>query len=208
MAGRSPSETRRAVLDAAGDAIRSRGLDVSLQDIAHAAGLTRGGLLYHFASRQKLFLALVADVEEQLRVLIDRKLDPEDDKPGRLTRAYVRALLTPATDEAIGPGSAILLTQLLVVPAVRELTRVHTERLEEELLDDGLPEDLVRFVVATADGAYSPPLWGGKLNPDVLARIEARLLSLTLNPTSWSTAAWTGQTSTDDNAPDPGDVQL
>lgn len=184
-AGRAPDETRRAILDAAGEVIRARGLNASLEVIASAAGVTRAGLLYHFSSKQTLFLALVADEFAQLRVMIDSQLDPSDDRPGRLTRAYIRALLRSPFDESAERGSDLLLAQLLTIPAALEFAGDEADRLERELHDDGLPGELVEFVVATADGAYSTRIWGGRPHPDRLARIEDRLLSMTVDPEVW-----------------------
>ncbi|MEV4728318.1 TetR/AcrR family transcriptional regulator, partial [Micromonospora humida] len=90
-AGRSPQDTRRALLDAAADAVRARGIHASLDDIARFAGVSKGGLIYHFASKDDLILELARDQLASFQAGIDAALDPTDTAPGRLTRAYLRA---------------------------------------------------------------------------------------------------------------------
>jgi AcrR family transcriptional regulator len=59
--------TRAALLDAAADVFARRGLDgASLEEIAEVAGVTRGAVYHHFASKEELFLAVIARHDEEL----------------------------------------------------------------------------------------------------------------------------------------------
>src|SRR5437763_10696868 len=52
---------RKRLLEAAHGLFRERGLDVSVAEIAEAAGLGRGTLFRNFASKEDLVAAVVAD---------------------------------------------------------------------------------------------------------------------------------------------------
>ncbi|HEY3469357.1 MAG TPA: TetR family transcriptional regulator, partial [Amycolatopsis sp.] len=77
-AGRGPEETRRALLDAAGTVIRTRGISASLDDIAKAAGVSKGGLLYHFPAKDALVRTLAQDILDTFRAEVHAALDPAD----------------------------------------------------------------------------------------------------------------------------------
>ena len=59
---KEPVRVRRALLDAAQQIAVAQGLqNVTVQAVAQAAGVTKGGLLHHFASKQRLLDALFAE---------------------------------------------------------------------------------------------------------------------------------------------------
>lgn len=58
---------RGAIIEAAILAIGERGyFDFTLQDLAKRCGLTNSGLLYHFSTKEELFLAVVDEYERRL----------------------------------------------------------------------------------------------------------------------------------------------
>ena len=178
-AGRIPEETRRALLDAAAAVIRTRGVSASLDDIARAAGVSKGGLLYHFPAKDVLVRTLAQDLLDEFRTEVQAALDPADTAPGRLTRAYVRASLDTSYDEVAIRETIALIAQLISIPEIAELARADAERWERELRDDGLPGDVVTLVVAAADGASTAPLWGVGIDVAAARKLEQQLLALT-----------------------------
>lgn len=178
-AGRGPEETRRALLDAAGTALRLRGISASLDDIARQAGVSKGGLLYHFPTKDALVRTLAQDILDTYRAEVLAALDPADTGPGRLTRAYVRASLDTSYDEVAVRENIALIAQLISIPEIAGLARADAERWDRELREDGLPDDVVTLVVAAADGASTAPLWGVGIDVAAARRLERRLLDLT-----------------------------
>src|SRR5690606_22402349 len=84
--------TRRAVLDAATAVILEKGSAVTLAQVASAAGVSKSGLIHHFGNRDQLVVAVVEDVYEQFRATVLEHLDLSENYPGKVLRAYVRAL--------------------------------------------------------------------------------------------------------------------
>ncbi|MFU8875774.1 TetR/AcrR family transcriptional regulator [Micromonospora sp. SL4-19] len=182
-AGRTPEETRRALLEAAGAAIRTRGASVSLDEIAREAGVSKGGLLYHFPTKDLLVHALAHDLLETFRAEVAAAVDPTDQAPGRLTRAYIRACLASPPDEAALRESIALVTQLNSLPEIADLARADARRWNEQLRADGLPEHVLSLVIAAADGASTAPLWGGSVSD--ARQLERQLNRLTLDQELW-----------------------
>jgi AcrR family transcriptional regulator len=67
------AETRDRILQAAGEVFTSRGYDgASLDQVAAAAGLTKGAVYSSFSGKDELFFALVADrLDQRLAVVAD-----------------------------------------------------------------------------------------------------------------------------------------
>jgi len=91
--------TRNLLLDAAEEVFARRGFDAAaLEDIADAAGYTRGAIYSHFGSKAELFLAVVerqrqqfldgfADVVESFHSLDDLHADEIADRWGQILAA-------------------------------------------------------------------------------------------------------------------------
>ena len=179
-AGRDPEQTRAALLDAASRLVRERGVSATLDDVARRAGVSKGGLLYHFASKRELLLAMARDWLERFRTEVLAAVDPADDAPGHLVRAYVRVSIDGALDAAATRDAVVLIAHLSTVDEVADLARADAERWQEDLRADGLPEAVLSLVLAAADGVSAQPVWGMEPAPDELERLRERLLALTV----------------------------
>lgn len=63
----NPQARRRAIIQEAIGAIGERGyFGFTIQDLARRCGLTNGGLLYHFQTKEQLFLAVVDEYEQRV----------------------------------------------------------------------------------------------------------------------------------------------
>jgi AcrR family transcriptional regulator len=98
--------TRSLLLDAAEDVIAEKGFTpATLDDIAHAAGYTKGAIYKHFTTKEELFLAVsdrywrryfdnFADVMSSSRQIGARELDDVDlYRP--IVEMYVSAIKLP-----------------------------------------------------------------------------------------------------------------
>ena len=93
----SKQRTRRALLDAAGRLYFERGFAAtSLDDIAAAAGVTKGAVYAHFDSKEELLVALLSEVQS---TLIDVSMFAGDGSFGEQVRLFSQA----AADEARDP---------------------------------------------------------------------------------------------------------
>ncbi|MCM1128873.1 MAG: TetR family transcriptional regulator [Alistipes senegalensis] len=84
-------ETRNRLLDAAEQVFYEKGVsNTTLNDIAEAAGVTRGAVYWHFTNKVDVFNAMVDRVRQPIRQMIDEIADEETEDPlGRLREKSV-----------------------------------------------------------------------------------------------------------------------
>lgn len=134
------------------------GTAVTLARVADAAGVSKGGLIHHFAGRKQLLTAVVDDANDRFRVAVTGNLDLAENAPGKMLRAYVRTLCGGDLEAANYFGSAPIWNGLYDVPEIREVMDADTAWWEEQLALDGLDEYTIRIVRRAAEGlaaAYS-----------------------------------------------------
>lgn len=87
---KQPELVRHALLECAGRIAAKQGMAaLTVQAVAAAAGVTKGGLFHHFPSKQALVEAMFDHLLDRLDADIDAVLDADENARGRFTRAYV-----------------------------------------------------------------------------------------------------------------------
>jgi AcrR family transcriptional regulator len=96
---RTASETRDLVLEACSRILRQEGLtNLTLEAVAEEAGLSKGGLLYHFPNKESLIEALFEYHNFKFETRLQALADEEGDTPGAWLRAYAKASIEQITD--------------------------------------------------------------------------------------------------------------
>jgi AcrR family transcriptional regulator len=109
--GEDESAKRRQIIDGAREVFLAQGFDAaSMNDIAHAAGVSKGTLYVYFGNKEELFEAIVEqECDAQAEGIFD--LDPNDhDVAAVLTKlgvAYVKFLCRPEKASAVRTVIAI-----------------------------------------------------------------------------------------------------
>jgi AcrR family transcriptional regulator len=83
------ARNRALLLAAAADEFAEHGLDASVADIAHRAGIGKGTVFRHFPTKGDLIAAIVLDRIEALRVIGENLLDSGD--PGAALLEFLQA---------------------------------------------------------------------------------------------------------------------
>lgn len=164
---RNTERTRRALLDAAARLLVQQGASVTLNDVAHQAGVSKSGLLHHFPSRDAFFLEVLRDTQEKLRSDVHANLDLSENSPGKLLRAYVRTLCGGDSELNDLLGGLSFWTGMEGVPGVEEIDRADNAWWNEQLVADGLDPVLVRIVRRSAEGLAGARTFGGESAEDV-----------------------------------------
>jgi len=150
---KQPEQVRRALLDCAAQIAAEQGAQaITIQAVAERAGVTKGGLLHHFDSKQALLAAVFSDLLDQMDREIDRSMAGDTVMRGRFTRAYVRACFS---DRVLGERSlwAALSVAIVSEPALRTLWSAWLDgRMARHVETDGDPA-LVAVRLA-ADGVW------------------------------------------------------
>ncbi|MFO0610865.1 MAG: TetR/AcrR family transcriptional regulator [Polyangiales bacterium] len=165
---------REALLKAAAAIVRRDGADaLTLDAVAREAGVSKGGLLYHFDSKEALVAAMVAALVEGF----DARLSAaEGGAPGAFTRSYLEA--TAETDDEALALSAGLLAAVAIAPESLAPLRARYRSWGRRLRGDGIDEADAMIVRLAADGLWladllglEPP--GRKLRGEVVARLAS-----------------------------------
>jgi AcrR family transcriptional regulator len=168
----SPSGTRARLLDAAVAVVRRDGAQaVTLDAVAAQAGVSKGGLLYHFKSKRELLDGMVE------RWLDDwqGQIDAESGDAGFLT-GYVHATHLGSAGPQERETEFGLLAALIAEPAVLEVVRERYRDWQREVVAaTGDPVEATVARLAT-DGLWFADLLGfapprGELRERVLARL-------------------------------------
>lgn len=143
--------------------------------------MTKSGLLHHFPSRSQLVAALVRHVVDRAWDEVHALVQEGDDRPGALTRAYVRASTgdSPYLARVFGPtGLAARLGAGPEGALLEEQLPGDAERWNAAFVADGLPLARALTVRYAADGVLM-----GTGSPYVtdeqLALVREELLALT-----------------------------
>ena len=150
---KQPEQVRRALLDCAARIAVEQGLaNVSIQAVAEAAGVTKGGLFHHFPNKKALVDAVFEDLLEQLDHEIDDYLVRDDHPYGRFTRAYVQAVFSDRKRDPRGSSQALCISMVTDADLRRMWSAWMTDRLERHRgTDTSLQLEIVRLA---ADGAW------------------------------------------------------
>jgi AcrR family transcriptional regulator len=177
---RDTARTRRLVLDAAAAVVAEQGSGASVDAIARKAGVSKGGLLHHFRSREKLLLALAEDLVDQFRAAVLAAVDPRDHDRGRLLRGYVTATFDELDNgpTAVAEG-ALLSASLAVVPGVSDVLLRDRQRWDDDFDADGVDPQRVLLIRRAADGTSISAIYEGPNDQAEIARTRALLLELT-----------------------------
>ena len=174
---RDKERTRAAILDAAAAMITEHGSGVSLAHIAERAGVSKGALTHHFPHRLELEKALVRRSNEQFWADVRALVDLSENRPGKLLRAYVRALTSvdSRAAEIFSPSS--LLTVLGTRPGMEDEAEQDAARWREELTADGI-DPVQALMVRVACEGVAMSLGTPYVTDEERALAHARLLEL------------------------------
>ncbi|MFJ4225888.1 TetR/AcrR family transcriptional regulator [Microbacterium sp. NPDC089695] len=166
---RNTERTRRAVLDAATQAVLERGTGVTLAEIASSAGVSKSGLIHHFGTRDQLFVAVVVDMSDRLRDAVLAEVDLSENHPGKLLRAYVRALCRGGAEAAATRDftTASNWNGLYAIPAIAARFEEYDAWWAEQLAADGLSAERIQIVRRAAEGVATAALQGAETEESI-----------------------------------------
>lgn len=189
------ADTRDRILDALESLLLEKGMShVTLESVAAKAGVSKGGLLYHFKSKDALLAGLVRRLTEragqQLTDYTDRGQsvaswylqtpNPDNAADAVELEIYRSMLATMRTIDAATDAEADEVQQALM-----EMMSSWSDGLDNEI-DDPVQADIVRLV---GDGVYLRALLGlPPIEPARYRKVVERLLDKSAEPAANSTA--------------------
>jgi AcrR family transcriptional regulator len=170
--------TRRRLLKAAIETMQVRGPQaLTLDAVAAEAGVSKGGLLHHFRSKDALLEAILRQLFADFNDRVQQVYEAEPSRPGRWLRAYVRASF--ADDPLPLELAAMLLVAVSENTALLGLIQEDAARWHTRLLDDGIPAARATVVRQAADAMWTERLMQlPSDDPALRQQVLAELLAL------------------------------
>lgn len=170
--------TRDRIVQAANVvALRDGVLNLTLEAVAQEAGLSKGGLLYHFPNKEALVAGLVAHFTDEFEAMLNDEIDAQDTGRGSFTRAFVDATFGPYP--APPRLNAALLAAVALNPKLLEGLQAKFQSWHERLQNDGLDPTLASLLGYAADGIWMSELLGlAPPNEDLRKRLHRLMMDL------------------------------
>lgn len=152
-------ETRQRLLAAAITTMRDHGFSaLTLDAVAREAGLSKGGLLHHFASKDIMVEAILRHLFADFEARVRAYYDVEPQQPGRWLRAYIRATY----DESPVPLelAAMLMRAMNESRTLLSLIQTDFVQWQQRLSSDGVPKARATIVRQAVDAYWTERLIG------------------------------------------------
>jgi AcrR family transcriptional regulator len=178
--------TRERLLETACRLVRKEGIGrLTLDAVAQASGVSKGGLLYHFPAKEDLVAGMVQYLADRFQDRLEREERTEAAEmrdgsgrapaQGRFVRSYIRSTFADANQlEEIGVA---LLAALAVNPRLLDPLREYQREWQARIEDDGLDPAMATVLRLAADGLWFADLFGlappqGELRDRVLEVLQ------------------------------------
>lgn len=157
-------DARTRILDATEAIVRARGVNgLTLEAAAREAGVSKGGLLYHFASKEALLVGLLQRMAEFVAADFAAGVERQPEEPGRVARATLEwslGLPPEECNERCDRAAAVFLAAFHHDPALLDPIRAIIARIREAVAADGLPPGHGMAIMAAMDGLFMARVFG------------------------------------------------
>jgi AcrR family transcriptional regulator len=182
---RPPHPLKDVLLDAAETVAAREGVSrLTFDAVAAEAGVSKGGLLHHFSSKDHLIEAMVKRTADGWRKHFTESYQSVPEGPGRMARAILKCCLTDAQTwtEQLRRSYAAVFAALAHDPALIQPMRDAYTELYRLVAEDNLPPSVSETVVTAIDGLWLH--WVLRLRPvdqSVMDRLRASLETMLNN---------------------------
>lgn len=180
-------DTRGRIVEAAAQLVLTSGISsFTLDAVASEAGISKGGLLYHFPSKEGLLLAMVKALISITEERIAEE-QAEDHQPGSWLRGFIEACLVQ-DDPSAGSVGQLSVAFLTAAAADIKLLSPMADRQEswrKELNNSGIDPALAHIIRLAADGLWINDALGLPiLSSEERELVYYRLRDMTFSQTS------------------------
>lgn len=145
--------TKDAILDAAEAIVREQGAaHLTLDAAAERAGMSKGGVLYHFQTKDSLLVALVQRMTQAFQGLYEEARERMGNDPKRMLEAYLEAVT--GAEERLGNTSCSLIPALASNPELLEPIRTFYKHHFAQLSKASVGWEQAAVVTLALDGMW------------------------------------------------------
>ncbi len=178
---KSRSNTREVLLRAASQVVIDKGVEaLTLDAVAKQAGVSKGGLLYHFPNKDALMKGMVEQLIQDFEAVLQIEFDQDDvpGTPGQWVRAYIRATLR------FSKQSLALIARLASIaadsPNLFEAVKVYEKQSRQRIEASGIDPMKATIILLATDGLWLSEVFHfGILEESRLTQVVETLLEMT-----------------------------
>jgi len=186
MPDAAPLDARTRILDAVERIVQARGVPaLTLEAAAREAGVSKGGLLYHYASKEALLMGLLSRLADYISLDFEAVLAAQPPSPARATRAVIAWSFDhpEAVCQQHQRSAAVFLAAFHHDSAMLAPIRDVFARIRDRVREDTLPQGVVLAVMAACDGIFMAEMLNLYAQPpEDMQAMRAALLSMLAGP--------------------------
>ena len=176
-------DTRNVILDAAETVVATMGVaNLTFEEVARVANVSKGGVLYHFPSKEALTEAMIERFISRFDTAVEEAAAGDSAAVGRNVRAYVRATMgePPLTGELFDRANGAITAALANFPERLEPVRQQSTR-SQRMIEDGTLDPIFATIVRLAiDGMWLAENFNlMRFDPSLKAAVGERLIAWT-----------------------------
>ncbi|MCP3032568.1 TetR/AcrR family transcriptional regulator [Halobacillus sp. A1] len=171
-----PRESKRhKILEAAALIVKERGSDaLTLDAVAKRAEVSKGGLLYHFSTKEALVQGLVQHMNEIYRDNVEELVEKDTEEMGKWARSFINVMHAKSLEnETISAG--MLAAQGMNPKLLKPLQDTYAD-WQNHIEHDGIDQVDATIMRLAVDGLWLSEIFGlGPLNPSLRKKVLERL---------------------------------
>lgn len=149
-------KTRQAIFGSVRDLILEGGISaVTLATVCHKAGVSKGGLMHHFETKEAMLKAFIDRSCEQCLTQIREGLSGIAAGDGRRTLAFIDLMLVdpPMCNAEDGCELSAVMIAMMQEKSITDATQFY-EDISRELRGDATPRLTIDLIVTSIDGLW------------------------------------------------------
>lgn len=146
------------ILHAAASIVRKKGIfNLTLEAVAKEAGISKGGLLYHFPSKEALVQGMVEHLASNYTAKIENNADHDPNQTGKWTRAFLNVTFNQTYQNK--DMNAGLLAAKAVKPELLLPIKNAYSKWQHNIEHDGLDPVISTIIRLATDGIWLSELF-------------------------------------------------
>ena len=149
---------------------------LTLEAVAKEAGVSKGGLLYHFSNKEALIEGMIVRGVEDYEGTIYNKVAEDSERKGRWVRSFVEERLN--NERRTEELSSSMMAAFMLKPELLEPLQQSFQQLQKNIENDEIDAVCATIIRLAADGLwYSEYLGVGRLSPELREKVIQALIS-------------------------------
>ncbi len=175
---KDPEGVRAAIIDAAMAVLADKGMSrLTIDGVASAAGVTKGGLFHHFPTKDALIDGVLDSMTAHAAASVEAEMAADPEPHGRFTRAYLNGVFVQHCIRESVSSHALCLA-MIADPILQDrwAAWVETQVRIHAATDDNVACRIVRLA---ADGIWLSTMRSKQGVADVSPDVRAALIAMT-----------------------------